>query len=213
MTLEASEEKAMKPVLNLQEAETFLRSLGACRVLVAIDPNGSGIRGAFPRTTGDLRTFLGQYTGIGWNLYFTPNRTRRALTRKPTKGDIKTCDFFHVELDPVDSVKDLPAWHERIRAKLRSLYKSPSVIWSSGNGLQALWRLDPPVRLLGDAEIERCEAINRALLKKLADPQIKEEGTWNVDRILRIPGTINVPNASKRAAGRTIVSAGNVESL
>lgn len=203
----------MKPALNYQEAESFLRSLGACRVLVAIDPNGPGIRGAFPRHSGELREFLKQYTDIGWNLYFTPNRTRRALTRKPTKADIKWCDFFHAELDPVDDVKDLPAWHERIRAKLRSLDKPPSVIWSSGNGLQALWRLDPPVRLLGDAEIERCEAINKALLEKLADPEIKVEGTWNIDRILRIPGTVNVPNKAKRAAGRRIIGTGNVEKI
>ena len=203
----------MKPVLNLQEAETFLRALGACRVLVAIDPNGAGIRGAFPRNTADLRTFLKDYTAIGWNLYFTPNTTRRALTRKPTKTDLRACDFFHVELDPTDDVKDLPTWHERIRAKLRCLDKPPSTIWSSGNGIQALWRNDPAILLTSDVVIERCEAINKSLLENLVDPQIKVEGTWNVDRILRIPGTINVPNKAKRAAGRIIIGTGNVEKI
>lgn len=202
----------MKPVLNFHEAETFLRSLGACRVLVAIDPNGSGIRGAFPRHTGELREFLKSYTAIGWNLYFTPNRTRRALTRKPLKVDIRWFDFGHVELDPTDDVKDLPAWHKRIRDKLRKLDTHPSVMWSSGNGVQALWRFEPPV-LLNEATIQKCEAFNRELLKKLTDPQIKVEGCWNIDRILRIPGTINVPNAAKRKAGRAIIGAGDVENL
>jgi hypothetical protein len=38
------------------------------------------------------------------------------------------------------------------------------------------------------------EAVNRALIAALGAPA----GTWNIERLLRLPGTVNYPNAVKR---------------
>src|ERR1700739_2676959 len=65
----------------------------------------------------------------------------------------------------------------------------------SGNGLQPIWAV---VReSLDDAAIERVENETKAL-----EGALGAGGTHNVDRLLRLPGTINFPNASKRAKGR-----------
>ena len=79
--------------------------------------------------------------------------------------------------------------------------------------MQCLWRIRNPVLIDSADMIADCEARNRGLLNAFADDETEVQGTWNIDRILRIPGTINLPNAKKRAAGRKTVRAGNVEKL
>jgi hypothetical protein len=126
---------------------------------------------------------------------------------------MKWFDFAHVELDPADAVNCLQPWQARTRAKLKGSKWPPTFIWSSGNGIQALWRIEPPVLLDNSEIIADCESINRGLLEIFEDDEIVVQGTWNIDRILRIPGTINFPNEKKRAAGRTVIGAGHVESF
>lgn len=49
----------------------------------------------------------------------------------------------------------------------------PSIIVCSGNGIQALWRLESPV------DVQLAERANKMLqILELAD-----EGTWNADRL------------------------------
>jgi hypothetical protein len=56
----------------------------------------------------------------------------------------------------------------------------------SGGGLHLYWTLDWPWPLATAAQIAEYEAVNKGLQQRLkADP-----GTWNADRILRLPGTI-----------------------
>ena len=70
----------------------------------------------------------------------------------------------------------------------------------SGNGIQGLWKLNPSIPL-GDASesiIADVEARSAALMLRLG----AKAGTQNIDRILRLPGTINIPNKTKLKAGR-----------
>jgi hypothetical protein len=212
-TADKAESKRMTPRLDTAEATKFLRGLGAPRVLVAIHPDNGMVHAAYVTTCPALTDFLKSYSDRNWNCYFTPNRTKRALTCKPRKVDIKWFDFAHVELDPTDAINDLQGWQKRTRAKLKNSKWPPTFIWSSGNGIQALWRIDPPVLLANSEIIADCESRNRGLLEIFKDGEIDVQGTWNVDRILRIPGTINFPNKKKRAAGRTVIGAGHVESF
>ena len=63
----------------------------------------------------------------------------------------------------------------------------------SGGGYQAFWKLDEPLY-----DFEKAEAINRGLALAVG-----ADDCFNIDRIMRLPGTINWPNAKKREAGRT----------
>lgn len=48
----------------------------------------------------------------------------------------------------------------------------------------------------GDAS--RYELYNQALIRALRG----DKGTWNLDRVMRLPGTTNWPDAVKRERGR-----------
>lgn len=73
----------------------------------------------------------------------------------------------------------------------------PSVAVMSGNGVNALWLLREPVQIDGDlnraAEIER---YGRGLADALGG-----DATFNVDRILRLPWTVNLPDKRKVERG------------
>lgn len=122
----------------------------------------------------------------GANLYFTVNQTHPGVAIKPSKADIQAVRFAHVDIDPPESGE----W-DRDGALMALLAQNPSVVIDSGNGWQGLWRLTE-----SDAGIEET---NRGLAHALgADPRVH-----NIDRLFRVPGTTNYPNATKRAKGRT----------
>jgi hypothetical protein len=73
----------------------------------------------------------------------------------------------------------------------------PSLVIDSGNGLQPLWRLT-----ISPQKWAQIEDINYSIAKKLG-----ADNCFNIDRLLRIPGTVNWPDAKKRALGREPVRA------
>jgi putative DNA primase/helicase len=83
---------------------------------------------------------------------------------------------------------------------IRGYHPRPTAIVRSGNGINALWRLAEPVKLNGPESYVAIESRNMALAKALG----AQPGTHNIDRILRVPGTINFPNEAKRKKGRTV---------
>ena len=70
----------------------------------------------------------------------------------------------------------------------------------SGNGIQCLWKLAQPIMLGTDRDtvVADAEARSAALMQRLG----AKAGTQNIDRILRLPGTVNLPNAVKAKKGR-----------
>ena len=127
----------------------------------------------------------------GYNVYFTVNRVRPGLGAERDKGDIVAPRFAHLDIDPPKGVASFTPL-ERAAAYERLKAASPSLINWSGNGLQALWRLDEGV------SIDEVEQINRGLIEALGG----DKGTHDASRLLRVPGLINWPNAKKSAAGR-----------
>jgi putative DNA primase/helicase len=163
--------------------------------------------------------FLDSQTSLSRNLYFGLNgldldRFKDSGRLKAKKEDIVEILGFHSDLDPIDGAAT-DAIREDKEFFLTLIPESvrPSVVIDSGNGLQPIWLLERPLDLRGrvdrDSIIQRVEGVNRALSLILAANlnSLKADHVQNIDRILRVPGTINFPNAKKRAAGRVNISA------
>jgi len=133
------------------------------------------------------------------NIYYNLNPTRRAIDSKSSKEDIARMEFLHVDMDP-RAGEDPEEEKERALKLLKSFVPSPSCIIDSGGGVQALWRLKPSDKLEiqgSVAKAQELEAYNIQLEKVF-----QADHCHNIDRILRLVGTVNVPNAKKRKKGR-----------
>jgi hypothetical protein len=88
----------------------------------------------------------------------------------------------------------------RYQTALQTFRPAPTAVIDSGNGLQALWRLREPIPCNTEdkAKIGDAEARSKTLMTRLGG----KTGTQDICRILRLPGTINLPDAVKRARGR-----------
>lgn len=124
----------------------------------------------------------------GLNVYWTVNEADPACGTKPSKAQIRSVRFAHSDIDPPRS----GPWDKPAALVALQTRGAPSFVIDSGNGLQPLWRLSEPTT------IEQIEAVNRGIAAALGG-----DHCWNVDRLLRVPGTINYPTLKKRTAGRT----------
>lgn len=196
-------------------AVTFLKQLRpAPWAITGIVPDGR-TETISARSAAEVDAFVRRINGKE-NVYYAVNPPRRAMSVKAKKTDIAAVEFLLADLDPRDGETPDKAKH-RYLAKLEDFEPRPSAIVDSGNGLQCLWRLKKPIRLgepvcctndkgktvrqfsPEDRElIDDIEARTAAVMRKLG----AKTGTQNIDRVLRLPGTINMPNRAKRKAGR-----------
>lgn len=131
------------------------------------------------------------------NLYFHVNRTASDLRKKAEKTDIAEACWLHLDIDPRagENIDD-----ERARALrlLREAKPAPTVIVFSGGGYQSFYHLEEPVPINGDiAQAEDFERYNIQLERMFG-----ADNCHNVDRIMRLPGTVNIPDAKKQKKGR-----------
>src|SRR5262249_21757021 len=110
-----------------------------------------------------------------------------------SKADIVAGGCAHADLYPNDD-EDSETGKRRIMAALRAVRPLASVVIDSGNGIQALWVLRGPPSL-GNGALAAVAARHRHL----------GPTCWNIDRLLRVPGTVNWPNAKKKRLGRVPV--------
>lgn len=163
-------------------------------VLTAIIPDGAIETATFPaRKWNTASNWIESYQGKR-NLYFHVNPVRRDLSSKATKEDVARLGWLHVDIDP-RAGED----HEEERARalrmLETFVPRPSVIVDSGGGFQGFWRLQEAARLEIDGNVRKAEELEayNIQLEKL----FGSDHCHNVDRIMRLPGTINLPNAKK----------------
>lgn len=160
--------------------------------LTAIDPEKR--RGPISRDFGiDVSAAVSwalERNAEGWNIHFTVNYVQSGVNSKPSKADIIGVRFAHLDVDPPKG--ELFTDEQRDIVFARLLNASPSTINWSGNGAQALWRLEDGVTA------GAVEQINRGLIDGLGG----DVSTSDVSRLLRVPGTVNWPDARKRALGR-----------
>lgn len=169
---------------DTDEAVEFLQQMfpGQRRDLVAI-PDGKRVEARTFHAEDDdaIRSWIDARQGKA-NLYFHVNGLCRAVVdKKAKKDDVATALYVHVDIDDLDA-------HERIDA----FSLSPTAIVHSGGGFHCYWKLASSADNLA-----RVEAINAAVAKLLGG-----DHCHNIDRIMRLPGTVNLPNGKKRKAGR-----------
>jgi hypothetical protein len=159
------------------ETQVFLASSGADRVKQA---------------TAWIERFQGR-----WGIYFTVNRVSDAwLSREPkktSKTDIGWLGAIHVDADPRDG-HDLAEEQTRIRELLLAHQPAFDVIVFSGAGFQAYYLLKEPVAV---DDPDKAAALNKKLEQCLGGDHCHD-----ISRIMRLPGTVNMPNELKRRKGR-----------
>lgn len=175
--------------------------------LTAISPDRKVIR---------THSFLpGQEDAVGrWlqenvgelNIYFHVNRTTSDLRKKAEKTDIVEMCWLHIDIDP-RAGEDIEEERARALRILQEAKPKPTVIIDSGGGFQGFWKLDECVPINGDiVAAEDAERYNIHLERIFG-----ADNCHNVDRIMRLPGTINIPDAKKRKKGRVKALASLVE--
>lgn len=163
-------------------------------MLTAIIPDGSTeTQSYWVNQKGKAEAWLTRHNG-NRNLYFLVNNTFNPMGKKPKKSDIAGCVAFHVDCDPVGD-QDISDERRRILTQIETFDLRPSFIIDSGGGYQAFWNLAAPLH--AQDYLVEIEAINRGLANALGG-----DNCHNIDRIMRLPGTINIPNKRKRDAGR-----------
>lgn len=194
MTAEKNSDQSNTSTLtpDLEEAERFLVEMHRDRSinLVAIEQGRPPKAQSFsPDNREDMRAWISDCNLDEWNIYWHVNTLKaNCRDRKAKKSDVAEVVMFHVDVDDP---------HPLALEKLKDFDPKPSVILFSGGGYQAFWLLDEPMKDLAAAE-----AINMGLAERLGG-----DSCHNVDRIMRVPGTINWPNKKKRRAGRVPVLA------
>lgn len=187
-----------QPCVNADEALQFLGQYaggwpGYVSVM-ALTSNGS----AETQTVASdqietLRSFI-ESRNAQRNLHFSVNPRATNQNKKAAKSEIAALAFLHADLDPRDGC-DLNAERYRIKKQIDEFWIRPNLIIDSGGGYQLFWRLREPVHVNGN--IEHLESYSRRIAALLGS-----DHCWNIDRLMRLPGTINLPDARKRSKGR-----------
>ena len=169
----------------MSEAVDFLTKMAAPGThmnIVAFHPRTSARAAqAFDPDAPELaEAFIQQHSDK--NLYWSTNPLKAPLNKKAEKSDVAKMARAHVDIDQgVDTAL----------ARLRQAPLPPTTIIFSGGGYQGFWDLQEPICVNGN--VTELEAANKVLIDFFGG----DKGTYNIDRIMRLPGTTNWPTPTK----------------
>ena len=175
---------------------------------IAVDKKSIDGATFMPAQEAEAFKWIEKYNGKR-NLYFHVNETMGTIERKADKTQIKSAGWLYVDVDCEEVSPDDPDRDRLIEEEKDRILKmftkdlpkgipEPTVIISSGGGFQAFWKLKTLFPIEGTEENwEKYEAFNKRL-----EQVFNGDHCHNVDRIMRLPGTINIPNALKIKKGR-----------
>lgn len=198
------------PTYDLAECARFIsfwsKVTGAPHItLTAITPDGPTATATFtPAQLDQAGGWIACAQSAGRNVYFEVNETPIRCTAKPQKRMMTAALCRHADVDPMDDLYPYAEERDRLHRLAECLrgdqVMPPTTILDSGNGIQPLWAIvrEP----LTPEIIERVECENRAI-----EAAVGAAGTHNIDRLLRLPGTLNYPNAKKLKLGRGVTRA------
>lgn len=193
-----------EPIGNSRAAVDFLLARPGFPVVSCVWIDANGKKGLFettswPRRAVDrdkLTAWIEERQGKA-NIYYSVNPPLAPVSKKMERTDLKSLVSLHVDLDPRVG-EDQDAAQARLVKQLSSLKQPPTWIINSGGGVQGIWDLVEPVPIGGSLDVaEDLKMYNIQLERELGG-----DNCHNVDRIMRVPGTINVPDERKLKKGR-----------
>ena len=147
----------------------------------------------------EMETWIGKFNGTR-NIYFNVNPSRILMDKKSERANVESLNWLHVDIDP-----RVGEDHEEERKRALGLLTNPpagvpepTVIIDSGGGYQGFWALEAPFEIAGLPE----NYDEAARYNKQLEIVFHADNCHNVDRIMRLPGTVNVPDKRKAAKGR-----------
>ena len=175
---------------------------------IRVDKKETNVSPFTPDQEDDVLKWLHKYGSdnenpdLAYNLYFHVNPTIRIMSKKADKDSIAALEYLHVDLDPrpgEDVQEEKARYLLLLTEKLPDTVPQPTFIVDSGAGYHAYWKLEQPFPIDGEAsKVEEAERYNQQI-----EAEFGGDHCWNVDRILRLPGTLNRPDKKKRDKGRT----------
>jgi hypothetical protein len=158
-----------------------------------------------------------------WNsthgVYFMANPPRRQAYRRRASEfmrkdefslDVLALQYVAADLDPPKGAAP-DEWYQFVLSKFGSqdMDLKPTFVWRSGYGTQAMWQVKPAVELHDNDDVRAAKLVTKGMLDLIHEKLgITSDAVGSVDHLFRLPGTINWPNAVKRAAGRKPILTG-----
>jgi hypothetical protein len=164
--------------------------------LTAVRQDRKGIESArtFEADKAEAESWITEKNESGLHVYFSVNPLKQPLGPggyvKASKNDIAAARWLWVDADPPNDTKNLAADQAEIDRLIADLDPAPTCVVDSGRGRWAFWELSEPIVLDGargkatKLVEEHGEGVEK-MLYGFAD------SCRNVDRIARLPGTIN----------------------
>jgi hypothetical protein len=149
------------------------------------------------------QTFITDNGNAGFDLYFSPNPIKGTLHKKAGKNDVVAARHLWVDLDPRKNKPleaERPAMLARLTIHLPDAIPKPNRVIDSGRGFWGYWKLDKPAPVDGaqykDGHLvcnnpltEDVESYGRGIEQAFGNHFA--DGCRNIDRIARLPGTVN----------------------
>lgn len=168
-------------------------------VLTAIIPDGLTETVTFTADKWtDAAAWIEGHQGIK-NLYFHVNPVRKQLFNKASKEDIARLAWLHIDIDP-RAGEDFEEERRRALKLLQEFKLKPTVIIDSGGGYQGFWKLREQEALVIDGVVQKAQELEAYNIQ--LEKEFQADHCHNVDRIMRLPGTVNIPTAKKVKKGR-----------
>ena len=197
--------------LDTSECEAFARlwfaATGTRHITLTAIPAAGGSTTTMTFAVGAmdaLRRWVERQQGRMCNVYFQPNETHPDCRKKPSKNEMIAVLCRHADVDPMDDLYLYAEERERLHQVAEFLHKDeaapPTFLLDSGNGIYPLRVVSR--QLLTPEVLSAVEAENQEV-----EAAVGAAGTLNIDRLLRLPGTLNFPNAKKQKLGRGVTRA------
>ena len=144
------------------------------------------------------QAFITNHGNAGFNLYFSPNPIKGTLHKKASKNDIVEAHHLWVDLDPRENElleTERAAMLAQLTVNLPDGIPPPNRVIDSGRGYWGYWKLAKPQPVDGSKGnangplTEAVECYGRGIEQAFDDHFA--DGCRNIDRIARLPGTIN----------------------